>query len=431
LSSSLLLLVLGSCSFLATVTVVYRARSIGPLLPLYFLIAWLQGELALIHIIWQSLAALGLIYADALSRASGQWGLLLLLLSFGGLFYSLRLSLGARQNLASALVAALGPDFRQQIPESRRQLLRQGINWREWMRPFAMKRPGVECVRNIAYGQAGDRNLLDIYKPSAAIAGKAPVLLQVHGGGWIIGDKTQQALPLINHLAARGWVCVSINYRLSPRHAFPAHIEDTKLALAWIKRNIAQYGGNPDFVAITGGSAGGHLSSLAALTANNAEFQPGFEQADTSVQAAVPFYGVYDWLDASGAGGDQHMKDLLNNYVLQSSPEENTRLWDIGRPLANIHSAAPPMMIVHGSHDSLVWVEDARYFANALRDVSQAPVAYVELQGAQHAYEVFHSIRCDYTVNAVSEFLEWTYADWLQQRQAPQPEQAPLDAVSA
>lgn len=147
MSASIVLLALGCCSFLATVTVVYRARSIGPLLPLYFLIAWLQGELALIHIIWQSLAALCLIYADALSRHSGQWGLLLLLLSFGGLCYSLWLSLGARQSLGAALVAALGPDFRQHIAEMRRQQLRQGINWREWMRPFAMRRPGVECVR--------------------------------------------------------------------------------------------------------------------------------------------------------------------------------------------------------------------------------------------------------------------------------------------
>ena len=73
-----------------------------------------------------------------------------------------------------------------------------------------------------------------------------------------------------------------------------------KRALAWVKEHIAEYGGDPDFVAITGGSAGGHLSSLAALTPNVAAFQPGFEDADTTVQAAVPFYGVYDFTNRDG-----------------------------------------------------------------------------------------------------------------------------------
>ncbi|MBL7660064.1 alpha/beta hydrolase, partial [Escherichia coli] len=92
-----------------------------------------------------------------------------------------------------------------------------------------------------------------------------------------------------------GWICVAINYRHSPRNTWPDHILDVKRALAWVKAHISEYGGDPDFIAITGGSAGGHLSSLAALTPNDPRFQPGFEEADTRVQAAVPFYGVYDF----------------------------------------------------------------------------------------------------------------------------------------
>ena len=75
-----------------------------------------------------------------------------------------------------------------------------------------------------------------------------------------------------------------------------------KRALAWVKDNIADHGGDPDWVAITGGSAGGHLCSLAALTPNDPQFQPGFEDADTSVTAAVPFYGVYDWTNRDDTG---------------------------------------------------------------------------------------------------------------------------------
>ncbi len=92
----------------------------------------------------------------------------------------------------------------------------------------------------------------------------------------------------MSHLAARGWICVSIGYRVSPMHTWPDHIVDVKRALAWVKENIAHYGGDPDFVAITGGSAGGHLSTLAALTPNDPAFQPGFEDADTSGVASVP-----------------------------------------------------------------------------------------------------------------------------------------------
>jgi len=87
----------------------------------------------------------------------------------------------------------------------------------------------------------------------------------------------------MSHLAELGWVCVAINYRLSPRSTWPDQIVDVKRALAWTKEHIAEYGGDPDWVAITGGSAGGHLSSLAALTPNDPQFQPGFEDADTSV----------------------------------------------------------------------------------------------------------------------------------------------------
>ena len=95
----------------------------------------------------------------------------------------------------------------------------------------------------------------------------------------------------MNQMAAKGWVCVAINYRLAPRDPWPAHIVDVKRAIAWVKDNIADYGGDPDYLAITGGSAGGHLAALAALTPGDPAFQPGFEDADTSVRAAVPFYG--------------------------------------------------------------------------------------------------------------------------------------------
>ena len=112
-----------------------------------------------------------------------------------------------------------------------------------------------------------------------------------------------QGYTLMSHMVELGWICVSINYSKSPRSAFPAHLVDVKRAIAWVRENIADYGGDPDFLAITGGSAGGHLASLAALTPNDPTFQPGFEDADTTVQAAAPYYGVYDFTDV-----DEHAR---------------------------------------------------------------------------------------------------------------------------
>lgn len=125
------------------------------------------------------------------------------------------------------------------------------------------------------------------------------MLIQVPGGGWAINGKRGQAYPLMGRTVELGWICVSIDYSKSPRRARPAHIVDVKRAIAWVHDNIADYGGDPDFIAVTGGSAGAHLASLAALTANDAKLQPGFERADTTVQAAAPYCGVYDF---TGAG---------------------------------------------------------------------------------------------------------------------------------
>ena len=126
------------------------------------------------------------------------------------------------------------------------------------------------------------------------------MLIYVHGGAWTHGRKDQQGLPIVYHFASRGWLCVQPNYRLCPDATFPDPLVDIKRAIAWVHQHAHEHGGNPQQVFITGGSAGAHLSALAALTMNDPAFQPGFEDADTSVVAAIPMYGDYDWLDSHG-----------------------------------------------------------------------------------------------------------------------------------
>ncbi|BBU21712.1 alpha/beta hydrolase [Mycobacterium xenopi] len=262
---------------------------------------------------------------------------------------------------------------------------------------------------DISYGPYGSRNHLDIWRrPDLDRDGRAPVLLQVPGGAWMVGGKRHQAYPLMSHLVELGWVCVAINYRLSPRSTWPDHIVDVKRALAWTKAHIAEYGGDPDWIAITGGSAGGHLSALAALTANNPQFQPGFEDADTSVRAAVPFYGVYDFTRTDESIHPQ-MAPMLGKYVFKLSRAETLAAFRDASPITHISPDAPPFFVLHGRNDTLIPVEQARRFTARLRDVSRQPVVYAELPFAQHAFDIFGSARAAHAAVAVEQFLAEIY----------------------
>jgi acetyl esterase/lipase len=143
-------------------------------------------------------------------------------------------------------------------------------------------------------------------------------------------------------------------------------------------------------VAITGGSAGGHLSSLAALSANEPEFQPGFEEADTSVVAAVPFYGVYDWTNRDGTGRAD-MEPMLARFVMKSRMADARDVWEFASTMTWVRPDAPPFMIIHGTNDT-PGAGGAAASRHAAAE-SKKPVVYAELPGAQHAFELFDSPR--------------------------------------
>ncbi|MBZ4537218.1 alpha/beta hydrolase [Mycobacterium avium] len=263
---------------------------------------------------------------------------------------------------------------------------------------------------NISYGEFGSANHLDIWRrPDLDLTGRAPVLFQIPGGAWTTGNKRGQAHPLMSHLAELGWICVAINYRHSPRNTWPDHIVDVKRALAWVKQHIAGYGGDPDFIAITGGSAGGHLSSLAALTPNDPKYQPGFEDADTRVQAAVPFYGIYDFTRFDDSLHPM-MPGLLIKSIIKQRPSTHLETFAAASPITHVNPDAPPFFVLHGRNDSLAYVEQARAFVERLRQVSTQPVVYAELPFTQHAFDIFGSVRAAHTAVAVEQFLAEVYS---------------------
>jgi acetyl esterase/lipase len=365
----------------------------------------LTSELPLQTLGWQALATVGAAAAGALRTGTGKLGLAVSLGSWAGLVHLHKGAQAAAQVLEQALVDELGADYENRyaatvVPAGATRLTRREIGL-----PNRGRRHVYGKTRGISYGDAGYRNTLDVWRRAdLPTDGAAPVLLQVHGGAWVIGDKREQGGPLMGLLAERGWVCVAINYRLSPRATWPDHIVDVKRAIAWVKAHIHEYGGDPEFIAITGGSAGGHLSSLAALSANEPAFQPGFEEQDTTVQAAVPFYGVYDWTNRDGSSRAD-MEDFLSRAVLKSSMVDDMERWSQASTMSWVRPDAPPFFVLHGTNDSLVPVEQARSFVDMLRKESEQPVVYAELPYAQHAFEIFSSVRAIHSVRAVERFL--------------------------
>jgi acetyl esterase/lipase len=420
--------VISTLLLIFSIMAVVKARAVGLLVPFWFVLGWLTSELAIWVLLF--IAALNVV-AWFLIEVSGQaatWAGFFCLGSALLLLESLRRSFDSGQAFDRAFKIGLGDEFIAQIPASRRSLLNRHIHSSEWLWPFRFVRPSVRVERDIAYGDAGKRNWLDIYVPSQAAPADRPrpVLLQIHGGAWIIGHKAEQGQPLLYRMAELGWVGVSINYRLSPRNAFPAHIEDVKRAIAWVKANITEYGGDPEFIAVTGGSAGGHLTLLSALTPNYAAWQPGFEQVDTRIQAAMPLYPPTDLLNRHHIRQQSGIDEPVISRVFPGTEDESMPLRDEASPLTWVVEReaaedAPPMLVIQGDYDSLVWVEETRLFVSELTQRTTASVVYAELAGAQHAFEFFHSPRTSHYLVAATAWLEWVYAQWSAQQPTPQP----------
>ncbi len=378
-----------------TLSARFRFR-MGPTLVPYFLAGWLTSELALVHMAWQAAATVLFVTFGALDAWPGVLGLFVTFVSWWGLAGAQGKANEARETFAKVLAEGVGPEWARPGPTTSQGRLSL---------PFGFRERAVERIRDIAYGEAGARHLLDIYRPSTRPEG-CPVLLQIHGGAWTVGQKDRQGLPLMTHLASNGWVCIAPNYRLSPKATWPDHLIDVKRVLKWIREHVHEYGGDPSLVIVTGGSAGGHLASMVALSENDPRYQPGFEDVDTSVAACVPFYGVYDFLDRNGVRGPNSLASFAERFVMKCSPTAERERWEEASPVSLIHADAPPFFVIHGTHDSLVYVEEARVFVDNLREVSKNPVLYAELEDTQHAFEMFHSERSAQAVRAVAAFVE-------------------------
>jgi acetyl esterase/lipase len=265
--------------------------------------------------------------------------------------------------------------------------------------PFARARAQRRrCLHRSSVRYGGHpAQLLDVWRLPDLPETPAPVLLFVPGGAWVQGTRVLQGHTLLSHLVRQGWVCLTMDYRVSPVHRWPRHIADVNAAIAWARANVDTFGGDRDFVTLAGCSAGGHLAALAGLTPGDPEFRGELpEHADTSVDAVVGIYGRYDWQDRSTAAR-RNFQGFLERVVVRRSQSRHPEVFAAASPVARIRADAPPFLLIHGEQDTIIPVDEARQFATALRAASNNPVQYCEIPRAGHAFDLVdtsHARRC-------------------------------------
>lgn len=257
---------------------------------------------------------------------------------------------------------------------------------------------------SVRYGEAPSQ-LLDVWRSKDLPTEPAPVLVFIPGGAWVFGGRVLQGHALMAHLAAQGWVCLSVEYRTSPGHRWPRQIADVKAAIAWARANVDKFGGDRSFIVAAGCSAGGHLAALAGLTPNDPSWQTELcSGGDTSVDAVVSIYGRYDWEDRSTVERARFV-DFLERVVVKHRLDRHPEVFRDASPLARINADAPPFLVVHGTADGIIPVAEARTFVERLRAVSHSPVEYFELPGGVHAFDLVDGARTAAATTAIGLFL--------------------------
>ena len=352
-----------------------------------WILAFLTLDLALFHI-GVALVVTGLFALfGALESWPGKLALYITLASSAILFVLWLPSLRAA-SIADAVAAELELDDVERLPRS---LL---------LKPIPRLREGVSMLHDVPFARRRGRVLkMDIYR-GRDNGERRPGLVFIHGGGWVLGDKREQGLPLCNHLASLGWVCANANYRLSPAATYPDHVTDAKSAVAWLREHADEYGVDPEFIAIAGNSAGAHIAAMTALTKD-----PG----DAAVQAIITYYGVYDLTNRLGVHGSAFLDRLIGPYVIKAFFDEEPERFHAASPMDHVEHAAIPWLVLQGDRDSLTPAPEAREFVRQLREHSKDVVGYAEFPGAQHAFDIYYSLRAFATVELSARFLATAY----------------------
>jgi acetyl esterase/lipase len=252
--------------------------------------------------------------------------------------------------------------------------------------------PGVDLLKNIDYvGKGNPRQKLDILVPKDHATKKRPLIVFIHGGGWLAGSKTD-GLGVIQAVAAEGdYVAATINYRLTPEAGWPAQIFDCKAAIRYLRGNAAKYGIDPEHIGVMGLSAGGHLVSVLGTSGDvpSLEGELGsFTKESSRVQCVVNFFGPTNFLTFYGPGTTTvKIRDAKMIGPLLGKEEEEV--------LVNAKSASPvtwitkddaPFFTAHGTQDNLVPYAQAEEI-NASLAKAGVETHLIEMTGAGHGFD--------------------------------------------
>lgn len=244
---------------------------------------------------------------------------------------------------------------------------------------------GVKAYRDIVYQtNPGYRpQVVDIYVPASP--GPHPLVLYVHGGGWQGGHTRHSGAltdfpKVLASLAAEGFTVASLEYRLSSEARFPGQLQDSNAALRFLRGHAADYRIDSARVGVWGGSAGGHLAALTALTCKDTALDPA-AAGDGCVQAAVTWYGVFDFTGMTATpDGNAAGAKLLG--CDRTCPEDKVRGVS---PVTYIDAKDPPFLLIHGDDDKVVPVAQSHLGEAALKKAG-IPVSAIYIPGVDHSF---------------------------------------------
>lgn len=254
-------------------------------------------------------------------------------------------------------------------------------------------------TKGIEYGNVDGRSLeLDLYLPKNTTT-PVPGLIFIHGGGWEQGQRSDYLYYTVR-FAERGYAAATISYRFSQEALFPAAVQDAKCAVRWMRANAGTYNIDPDNIAVIGGSAGGHLSMMVGYSSDVPELEGdgGHAGVSSRVQAVVNLYGPVDMDMELGRTSDTVHKFLGKTY------EEAPELYAKVSPITYITKDDPPTLILHGSIDELVPIDQAELLEAKLKEAG-VPVVYDRLEGWPHTMDMARVVndRCCFFMD---NFLE-------------------------
>lgn len=219
----------------------------------------------------------------------------------------------------------------------------------------------------LVFGKSGATELkLDLAAPTEG-EGPFPAVVCIHFGGWVRGER-QQMRAALEALARHGFVAISPDYRLAPRHRFPAALEDCKAAVRWLRAHAEQYRIDPAHIGAFGVSSGGHLACLLGVTRkeDGLEGDGGNAEQSSAVQAVVSFFGP---TDLTRDVWNKELREKQLEPFLGGTAKEKADLYRRASPLAYVNKDAPPFLFVHGSADSIVPIQQSEDMAEKLRQV--------------------------------------------------------------